>query len=81
MWPGKPIIVVRDDAMPVSHPLEINAVAVAADDELRLRAEISYVRTLITRSRRGGSSTGRRILALAAPDTLANSAGSPRPIH
>ena len=77
VWPGKPIIVVRDDAMPVSHPLEINAVAVAVDDELRLRAEISYVRTLITReqARRIVDEWSAILAALAAPDTFGELGG------
>ncbi|MFZ2242279.1 MAG: condensation domain-containing protein, partial [Gordonia amarae] len=77
MWPGKPIIVVRDDAMPVSHPLEINAVAVAVNDELRLRVEISFVRTLIHRDRaeRIVDEWAAILTALATPATLGELGG------
>ncbi|MCS3878257.1 amino acid adenylation domain-containing protein/non-ribosomal peptide synthase protein (TIGR01720 family) [Gordonia amarae] len=77
VWPGKPIIVVRDDAMPVSHPLEINAVTVAVDDELRLRVEISFVRTLIGRARaqRIVDEWSAILAALAAPDTFGELGG------
>ena len=77
VWPGKPLIVVRDDAMPVSHPLEINAVAVTVDDELRLRVEISFVRTLIhrDRARRIVDEWAAILTALAAPATLGELGG------
>ncbi len=77
VWPGKPIIVVRDDAMPVSHPLEINAVTVAVDDELRLRVEISFVRTLIGRARaqRIVDEWSAILAALAAPGTFGELGG------
>ena len=77
VWPDTPIIVVRDDSMPVSHPLEINAVAVAVGDELRLRAEISFVRTLISRERaqRIVAEWSAILAALTAPDTIGELGG------
>ena len=47
LWPSRPLLVVRDPGMPVSHPLEVNAITVPTESGAVLRAEISWASTLI----------------------------------
>ena len=47
LWPQRPLLVVRDDQMPVSHPLEVNAMTVSGDQGMVVRVEVSWVATLI----------------------------------
>lgn len=51
LWPQRPLLVVRDPAMPLSHPLECNAIAVAGETGLEVRAELSWAPALLTAGR------------------------------
>ncbi|MEZ5212104.1 amino acid adenylation domain-containing protein [Gordonia sp. (in: high G+C Gram-positive bacteria)] len=42
LWPQRPLLVLHDDAMPASHPLEVNAVTVPAVSGSVVRAEFSW---------------------------------------
>ncbi|MYW89596.1 amino acid adenylation domain-containing protein [Amycolatopsis rubida] len=62
-----------DQATPVSHPLEINAVAVRHDDGLRLHCDLAYVRDVFTAEDIRELGDGWR----AALAELADAAGEP----
>lgn len=47
LWPQRPLLVLRDDEMPASHPLEVNAITVPGPDGAVLRVEVSWVDTLL----------------------------------
>ncbi|MFT3662977.1 MAG: amino acid adenylation domain-containing protein [Gordonia sp. (in: high G+C Gram-positive bacteria)] len=80
LWPGRPLLVLRDDDMPASHPLEFNAVTVPSASGDVLRTEVAWVRTLVDDGRvRAVLEKWSEILHALSDETVLDSLGGLTP--
>lgn len=78
LWPHRPLVVTRDPGMPVSHPLEINAVTLPGPAGAVVQAEISYANTVIRaeRARALADAWTELLHTLTRPEMLAGLGGA-----